>query len=213
MLQHDVGVLCAPTAFGKTVTAAAIIARRGINTLILVHRTELLKQWQERLQAFLVVEKDVIGVIGGGKNKLTDKIDIAVMQSISRQGEINSLVENYGQVIVDECHHIGAVSFDALLKRVKAKYVLGLTATPIRRDGLQPIIFMQCGAIRHMAAQSETAPNDLAVIPQSLHSTIDLPVDAGIQDVFYHLANDAERQKKLFLQPMMHLIKVEKYWF
>lgn len=104
MLKHNVGVLCAPTAFGKTVTAAAIIAQRGINTLILVHRTELLKQWQERLQSFLAVGKGVIGVIGGGKNKPTGKIDIAVMQSISQQGKINPIVENYGQVIVDGCH-------------------------------------------------------------------------------------------------------------
>jgi hypothetical protein len=153
MLHYDVGVLCAPTAFGKTVTAAAMIARRGVNTLVLVHRTELLKQWQERLQTFLDVGGDVVGTIGGGKARPTGKIDIAVMQSLSRQGEVNALVENYGHVIVDECHHVGAVSFDAILKRCKAKYVLGLSATPIRRDGQQPIIFMQCGPIRHTAAR------------------------------------------------------------
>jgi hypothetical protein len=151
MLHHDIGVLCAPTAFGKTVTAAALIARRGVNTLVLVHRTELLKQWQERLQAFLGVGKGVIGTIGGGKAKPTGKIDIAVMQSLSRQGETNEIVENYGQVIADECHHLSAFSFEAILKRARAKYVLGLTATPIRRDGRQPIIFMQCGPTRHTA--------------------------------------------------------------
>lgn len=84
MLQHDAGVLCAPTAFGKTVTAAAMIARRGVNTLVLVHRTELLKQWQERLQGFLGVGKGVVGTIGGGKARPTRRIDIAVMQSLSR---------------------------------------------------------------------------------------------------------------------------------
>jgi hypothetical protein len=126
----------------------------GVNTLVLVHRTELLKQWQERLQLLsLGVGKGVVGTIGGGKAKPTGKIDIAVMQSLSRQGEVNPLVENYGQVIVDECHHVGAVSFDAILKRTKAKYVLGLTATPIRRDGQQPIIFMQCGPIRYTAVR------------------------------------------------------------
>jgi superfamily II DNA or RNA helicase len=109
MLQHDAGVLCAPTAFGKTVTAAAIIARRGVNTLVLVHRTELMKQWQERLQAFLGVGKGMIGTIGAGKSKPTGQIDIAVMQALSRQGEVNALVENYGQVVVDECHHVGAL--------------------------------------------------------------------------------------------------------
>ena len=193
MLSHDAGVLCAPTAFGKTVAAAAMIARRGVNTLVLVHRTELLKQWQERLQAFLGVGKGVVGTIGGGKAKPTGKIDIAVMQSLSRQGEVNSLVENYGHVIVDECHHVGAVSFDAILKRAKAKYVLGLTATPFRRDGQQPIIFMQCGPIRHTAAKPASAPHDLEVVPYSIHARIDLPTEAGIQDVFRHLANDQAR--------------------
>jgi superfamily II DNA or RNA helicase len=197
MLSHDAGVLCAPTAFGKTVTAAATIARRGVNTLVLVHRTELLKQWQERLQAFLGVGKGVVGTIGGGKAKPTGKIDIAVMQSVSRQGEVNPLVENYGQVIVDECHHVGAVSFDAILKRAKAKYVMGLTATPIRRDGQQPIIFMQCGPIRYTAAKPAGAPHDLEVLPHTRFTRIDLPSDAGIQDVFRHLANDQARTQAI----------------
>ncbi len=197
MLQHDAGVLCAPTAFGKTVTAAAIIARRGVNTLVLVHRTELLKQWQERLQAFLGVGKGVVGTIGGGKAKPTGRIDIAVMQSLSRQGEVSALVDNYGQVIVDECHHVGAASFDAILKRTKAKFVLGLTATPIRRDGQQPIIFMQCGPIRHTAARPASAPHDLEVVPRSRSSRIELPTTAGIQDVFRHLAQDLARTEAI----------------
>jgi superfamily II DNA or RNA helicase len=200
MLHHDTGVLCAPTAFGKTVIAAAMIAERGVNTLVLVHRTELLKQWQERLQSFLGIGKGVVGTIGGGKVKPTGKIDIAVMQSVSRQGEVNPLVENYGHVIIDECHHVGAVSFDAILKRIKAKYVLGLTATPIRRDGQQPIIFMQCGAIRHKAAKPASAPHDLEVMPQMLHKRIDLPQDAGIQDVFRHIANDIDRTAAIVAQ-------------
>lgn len=193
MLRHDIGILCAPTAFGKTVTAAALIARRGVNTLVLVHRTELLKQWQERLQAFLGVGKGVIGTIGGGKAKPTGKIDIALMQSLSRQGETNEIVENYGQIIADECHHLSAFSFEAILKRARAKYVLGLTATPIRRDGRQPIIFMQCGPTRHTAAKPAGAPQTLEVIPRYLAGRIDLAADAAIQDVFRHVANDAGR--------------------
>lgn len=200
MLSHDVGVLCAPTAFGKTVAAAAMIARRGVSTLVLVHRTELLKQWQDRLQAFLENSKGVVGTIGGGKAKPTGKIDIAVMQSISRQGEVNPLVENYGQVIVDECHHIGAASFDAVLKRTKAKFVLGLTATPIRRDGLQPIIFMQCGPIRYTAEKPVNAPHNLEVVPCSWSPHIELPAEAGIQDVFRHLANDTARTEAIAAQ-------------
>jgi len=217
MLHHDTGVLCAPTAFGKTVTAAAMIARRGVNTLVLVHRTELLRQWQERLQAFLGVGKGVVGTIGGGKTKPTGKIDIAVMQSLSRQGEVNPLVENYGQVIVDECHHVGAVSFDAILKRTRARYVLGLTATPIRRDGLQPIIFMQCGPIRYTAATPAGAPHDLEVVPRTMFAKIDLPAEAAIQDVFRHLANDhartmaiAEEIKSVFEQGRKVLVLTER---
>jgi superfamily II DNA or RNA helicase len=217
MLPFDAGVLCAPTAFGKTVTAAAMIARRGVNTLVLVHRTELLKQWQERLQTFLGVDKGVVGTIGGGKAKPTGRIDIAVMQSLSRQGEVNPLVEDYGHVIVDECHHVGAVSFDAILKRTKARYVLGLTATPIRRDGQQPIIFMQCGPIRHTAATPARAPHDLVVSPRPRHARIDMPPDAGIQDVFRHLANDQARTeaiaadvRKAFAQGRKVLVLTER---
>jgi superfamily II DNA or RNA helicase len=193
MLRHDVGVLNAPTAFGKTVTAAAMIAQRGVNTLVLVHRTELLKQWQERLQAFLGVGKSIVGTIGGGKSRPTGMIDIAVMQSLSRQDEVNPLVEHYGHLIVDECHHVGAASFDAILKRAKAKFVLGLTATPIRRDGQQPIIFMQCGPIRYTAARPASAPHDLEVVPRSCPALIDLPTGAPIQGVFRHLVNDQAR--------------------
>ena len=193
MLRYDTGLLCTPTAFGKSVSAAALIARRGVSTLVLVHRTELLRQWQESLQLFLGVGKGIVGTIGGGKAKRTGKIDIAVMQSLSRQGETSELVEQYGHVIVDECHHLSAISFEALLKRVKAKYVLGLTATPIRRDGQHPIIFMQCGPIRHTASRAETAPHDLEVIPRMWPVKIDLPADAGIQDVFRPVAADMRR--------------------
>jgi superfamily II DNA or RNA helicase len=193
MLPHDIGVLCAPTASGKTVTGAAIIARRRVNTLILVHRTELLRQWQVRLNAFLDIEQGVVGTIGGGKRKPTGKIDIAVMQSLSRKGEVDALVEGYGQVIVDECHHVGAVSFDAILKCVKARYILGLTATPIRRDGQQPIIFMQCGPIRHTAAPPASVPHDLEVIPRTVPKPTSLPDNVGIQEIFRTVAEDQER--------------------
>jgi len=201
MLRHDAGVLCAPTAFGKTVTAAAMIARRGVNTLVLVHRTELLRQWQERLKAFLEMSagsgSDLVGVIGGGKSKATGRIDIAVMQSVSRQGEVDPLVESYGHIIVDECHHVGAVSFDAILRRARAKFVLGLTATPLRRDGQQPIIFMQCGPIRHSAGRPSDAPHDLEVVARQRLGRIDVPAEAGIQDVFRFLANDAARTEAI----------------
>ena len=197
MMAHDTGVLCAPTAFGKTVTAAALIARRGRNTLILVHRTELLKQWQEWLRTFLNLEKGDLGVIGAGKRKPSGKIDIAVMQSLTRKGEISDLIEQYGHIVVDECHHISAVSFDQLLRRAKARYVLGLTATPIRRDGQHPIIFMQCGPIRHEASRPEGAPQSLTVIPRLLAASLSSEPDMGIQDVFKLLADSVERSQRI----------------
>src|SRR3546814_19482014 len=115
------------------------------------------------------------------------------MQSISRQGKVSALVDNYGQVIVDGAHHVSAVTFDAILQRTKAKYVLGLTATPIRRDGYQPIIFMQCGPIRYKALSPSGTLYALAVVRQTRHTQIDLPVDAPLQDVFRQLTNDQTR--------------------
>jgi superfamily II DNA or RNA helicase len=193
MLKHEVGVLCAPTAFGKTVTAAALIARRKVSTLVLVHRTELLRQWQERLTGFLEIPKNGLGVIGGGKKKPSGKIDIAVMQSLSRRENLGELLDGFGQIIVDECHHLSAFSFEAILKQAKARYVVGLTATPVRRDGHQPIIFMQCGPIRHSAARPETAPAQ-EVWPNYLPAP-EIPPDSPIQNVFRILANDAARNR------------------
>jgi len=196
ILKHEIGVLCAPTAFGKTVTAAALIARRKVSTLVLVHRTELLRQWQERLAGFLEVSNGGIGVIGGGKKKMSGKIDIAVMQSLSRLENVGELLDSYGQIIIDECHHLSAFSFEAILKQAKARYVVGLTATPERRDGLQPIIFMQCGPIRHSAASPESAPKQLEVWPRVLLAP-EIPPDSAIQEVFRILANDIARNRCL----------------
>ena len=145
---HDIGVLAATTAFGKTVVAAALIAHRARNTLILVHRRELLLQWVARLKAFLNIDPKNIGVIGGGRRKPTGIIDVALIQSLVRGGEADDLVANYGHLVVDECHHLSASSFELAAKRSKAKYVLGLSATIARKDGHHPIIFMQCGPSR-----------------------------------------------------------------
>jgi superfamily II DNA or RNA helicase len=149
LLEHDCGVLAATTAFGKTVLAIALIAARGRNVLILVHRQQLLDQWVEQLRAFLNVEPDAIGMMGGGKKRLTGKIDVALIQSLVRQHQVDDSVLSYGHLIVDECHHVSAASFEAVTKRARARFVLGLSATVTRKDGHQPIIFMQCGPIRH----------------------------------------------------------------
>jgi len=144
----DDGILCAPTAFGKTAVAAQLIAMRKVNTLVLVHRRHLMDQWRELLALFLGLSTKDIGQIGSGKTKQTGRLDVAVIQSLIRKGEVKNIVAEYGQVIVDECHHVSAFSFERVLRKVKAKYVVGLTATPIRKDGHHPIILMQCGPIR-----------------------------------------------------------------
>ena len=149
MLAHDFGILSATTAFGKTVLAAWLIAQRGVNTLILVHRQQLMEQWVERLSQFLGLKASEIGRWGGGKKKLTGNIDVALLQSLVRKGVVSDLVADYGQVIVDECHHLSAQSFELVARRVKAKYVTGLSATVTRKDGHHPILFMQCGPVRH----------------------------------------------------------------
>ena len=166
MFPHNIGTLAATTAFGKTVFAIAMIAERKVNTLILVHRKSLLDQWKKHLEDFLEINEDLIndrkkrkskkqqspiGILYSGKNSIHGIIDVALMQSCFDGNEVNPFVENYGMVIVDECHHVSSVSFEQVLRRVKAKYVYGLTATPIRKDGHQPIVFMQCGKIRFTA--------------------------------------------------------------
>jgi superfamily II DNA or RNA helicase len=201
MLRQDIGVLQAPTAFGKTVVAAAIMARRGVNTLVLVHRAELLRQWQERLQTFLDVPPEAIGSVGGGKAKPTGLLDIAVMQSLVRKGEVNPVVQNYGQVIVDECHHIAATSFEAILRQVKARYVLGLSATLVRRDGLQPILFMQCGPIRHTAERPLGAPETLELVSRT-HQLQELPAGLQIQELMRRLAEDQHRTERIVAEAL-----------
>ena len=149
MVKHDTGVLAATTAFGKTVVAASLIARRGVNTLVLVHRRQLLDQWVDRLEAFLDLPPKSIGRIGGGRNASTGIVDVAVIQSLVRKGVVDDRVANYGHLIVDECHHLSAHSFEQVARQAKAQFVLGLSATITRKDGHHPIIFMQCGPVRH----------------------------------------------------------------
>ena len=194
---HDDGLLCAPTAFGKTAVAAWLIGKRKVSTLVLVHRQQLLDQWQERLAMFLGAPLNSIGQIGGGKSERTRSIDVAVIQSLYRKNEVKDFVAEYGQVIVDECHHISAFTFEQVMKQVKARFVVGLTATPTRKDGHHPIIYMQCGPIRFsMSARTmtESTPFEHQVIPR--HTDFRMPaemVDLAIQDVYAALINDSAR--------------------
>ena len=157
MLEHDTGVLSATTAFGKTVIAAWLIAQRGVSTLVLVHRRQLLEQWVQRLATFLNRQPKEIGRIGGGRKKPTGLLDVALIQSLSRKGVVHDLVENYGHIVVDECHHLSAASFEQVIRHAKAKFVTGLSATVARKDGHHPIIFMQCGPVRYKVNAKEQA--------------------------------------------------------
>ena len=201
LLVHDDGVLSATTAFGKTVVAARMIAERGVNTLVLVHRKQLLDQWRERLAAFLDIPIREIGAIGGGKKAPTKNLDVAVIQSLGRTGEINEVVAEYGHVIVDECHHLSAFSFEQVLRKVKAKYVLGLTATPTRKDGHHPIIFMQCGPVRFKVDAKQYAamqPFEHVVRPRP--TTFQLPsasISLPIHDIYRLLVENERRNEQI----------------
>jgi superfamily II DNA or RNA helicase/very-short-patch-repair endonuclease len=157
MAAHDTGVLAATTAFGKTVVAAWLIAQRKVNTLILVHRQQLLEQWIERLSVFLNISAKCIGRLGAGKKNLGGQIDVALIQSLVRKGVVHDCVGSYGQLVIDECHHLPATSFELVARRAKARYLTGLSASIARKDGHHPIIFMQCGPVRYRVSARQQA--------------------------------------------------------
>jgi superfamily II DNA or RNA helicase len=199
LLGHDTGILSGTTAFGKTIVAIKLIAEKKINTLVLVDKIGLLMQWKDRLSEFLEIneilpeevkkrgrkkKKSIIGQIGGGKNTSSGIIDIAVMQSLSRQGKVKDCVKHYGLVIADECHHASAFTYELILKTSPAKYVYGLTATPTRKDGHHPILLMHCGPIRYRdnpIKQAENRPFDHYVIPR--FTSLRVPVGMDSQDL------------------------------
>ena len=202
LLPHELGVLAATTAFGKTVIAARLIAERKVNTLVLVHRQQLLDQWVERLTTFLDIDRKQIGHIGGGKHKPTGIVDVALIQSLCRKGVVDDLVANYGHLVVDECHHISAVSFEQVARACKARYVTGLSATTVRKDGHQPIIFMQCGPIHyHVDARQQAAarPFDHRVILRDTAFTFTIAEGEhpAIQDIYAAMVTDADRNHLL----------------
>ena len=213
---HRCGTLYATTAFGKTVTAAALIAQKKVNTLILVHTKALLDQWRERLEEYLSTDFQPeqqtngrgrrkkfqqFGALSSSENTLNGKIDIALLQSCMSDNEVKPFVRNYGMVIVDECHHAPAVNFERVLREVNASYVYGLTATPIRKDGHQPIIFMQCGDIRYTAdAKSQQAQQSFRrlLIPR-FTSHRNLKADGGNYTQVIDELIESEARNKLIL--------------
>ncbi|MGW8159982.1 MAG: TOTE conflict system archaeo-eukaryotic primase domain-containing protein [Desulfoprunum sp.] len=226
LLEHDIGVLSGTTAFGKTVAAIKLIAERKVNTLIIVDRASLTTQWKNKLTEFLAINEplpvsdrgvkkrgrkkagSIIGQLGQGKNNLGGIIDIALMQSLNRKNEVRECVKNYGMIIVDECHHVAAVSFDEILKAAKAKYVYGLTATPIRKDGHHLIIFMQCGPVRYRddaKKQAEKRPFDHFVIPR--FTALRVPLDKDEKDVsiqeHYSLMVESEMRNQMIVDDVV----------
>ena len=204
LLKHETGVLAAGTAFGKTIVAARMIAMRDRNTLVLVHRKQLLEQWVARIQAFLDIPPNRLGVIHGGKKKPTGNIDIALMQSLVRKGVVSDLVADYGHVVIDECHHLSAVGFEAIAREAKARYVLGLSATVTRKDGHHPIIFMQCGPVRHRVdakKQAAARPFDHKVVFRRTELRLarrDPNERPAIQELYARLAKDPARNDLIF---------------
>ena len=211
LASNSNGVLSATTAFGKTVTAIGLIAKHGVNTLVLVHTKALLDQWVKALEQFLTIDTipeenerkrkrrkplSPIGTLSSTGNKLHGIIDIALMQSCISDNEVKTFVKEYGMVIADECHHVSAVNFEQILKTVNARYVYGLTATPIRKDGHQPIIFMQCGPIRYSAdakAQMLSQSFERLLVPRFTPFSPIVGSDLSYTKVAQQLAEDEYR--------------------
>jgi len=209
LLGHDIGVFVAPPGVGKTVVGTYLVAERGCSTLILVHRQPLLDQWRAQLSLFLGIELKEIGQIGAGKKTGNGRLDVAMIQSLVRKEKVQDLVANYGHVIVDECHHLPAVSFERVLAEVKARYVVGLTATPQRRDGHHPITEMQLGPIRvAIDPKSQTALRPFAhklVVRETDFKTSSEGMPS-IQELYAALAAD-ERRNRLILDDVIQALE------
>lgn len=201
LLAHETGVFVGPPGTGKTVLGIYVVAQRACNTLILVHRKPLLEQWVAQLAMFLGIDQKEVGQIGGGRRKPNGRLDVAIVQSLVRREKVNDLVADYGHVVVDECHHIPAVSFERVLSEVKARFIVGLTATPQRRDGHHPITEMQLGPVRYrIDAKSQAARrtfNHKLVVRETAFRMAGEPPHPGIQEIYRALANDQARNERI----------------
>nr|MDQ3642549.1 DEAD/DEAH box helicase [Actinomycetota bacterium] len=198
-VAHDRGVIVAPPGSGKTVMACAVMAHHDVATLVLVDRRELVEQWRSRLVEHLGMGPGHLGVVGGGKDTPTGVVDVAMIQSVARRESPADLFSRYGLVVVDECHHVPAVSFEACVRTADCRRWLGLTATPYRRDGLEAIIAFQCGPTRHEITVKQAAGTSLVRRDLVVHETrAEAPADnAPIQTVFSALVDDQRRTDQI----------------
>jgi superfamily II DNA or RNA helicase len=209
LLPHEIGVFVAPPGVGKTIVATCLVAERGRSTLVLVHRRALLEQWRAQLALFLGIEPKDVGQIGAGKNSGNGRLDVAMIQSLVREGRVDDLVAGYGQIVVDECHHLAAFSFERVLAEAKARYLVGLTATPRRRDGHDPITEMQLGPVRFaidpqdQAAQRPFA-HRLIVRETGFRTPGEAP--ASIQEL-YALLVTHEKRNQLILDDVVRALE------
>ncbi len=208
IVEHENGILVAPPGIGKTVMGCAVIAKRRVPTLILVHRKQLVDQWKSHLVEFLNIEDKKIGIIGGGRKKKSGIVDIAMLQTLSRMENVVEILSKYEQVIIDECHHIPAVSFEAVLNESSARYFLGLTATPYRKDGHQSIIHMQCGPIRHEIKEAYGQNLSKKVIVRE--TSFSMPPDSGAQPPIHEVWNELTTDRNRLNQIALDIKKVLK---
>ena len=196
MLAEDDGVLCAPPGAGKTVMGCALIARTRTSALVLVHRAVLVEQWRETAMRFLGLKRKEIGLWRGPTPRLTGRFDIAMLPSLARVENLAAALAGYGVIVVDECHHVPATSFEMVLKACSSRRVYGLTATPKRKDRLEKLLFAQCGPIRHTLVD---APTDEVRTVKVRRTTVAFPSDAGprppIHLVWEALVQDESRIK------------------
>jgi len=170
MMKKRFSICVAPPGFGKTLLGAKMFELRACNTLIIVNKNMLLDQWRDRFVDYFNYDKKDIGFLGKSKNKLNGKIDVATMQSLKNNPDI---INEYSFVIVDECHHIPAITFEQIVKKFFGKYILGLSATPNRKDGLDPILFQQLGDISYQYKKKKTFNNKLEIIRTDFISEAD----------------------------------------
>jgi superfamily II DNA or RNA helicase len=197
---HDLGVIVAPPGTGKTIMACAVIAHHDLPTLVLVDRKPLLSQWRDRLHEHLGLDPDQIGMIGGGKNKPTGIVDVAMIQTVARREHPAELFDRYGLVVVDECHHLPAVSFETCVRHATSRRWLGLAATPYRSDGLEGIIAFQCGPTRHETTTQDVTATSAVRRQLIVHETrCDMVVEdaPSIQAVFNVIVDAQQRTEQI----------------